>query len=125
MSAADGEFDSSHEAIVSTVDTTGWRPGRHTLFIEARTGSGDWGLPPAVFVFVQAPALTASLEANCIVLRWPSIDNTFYTLLQSSDLSLPFSVLARNLPAQPPTNTYLDPISTTGSSWFYRLELQP
>jgi murein tripeptide amidase MpaA len=124
MSATDGSFNSSTEAIVSAIDTTGWSPGRHTLFIEARTGTGNWGVPTAAFAFVQPPAIVALVESNHIVLRWPGTTNTLYTVLQSSNLLSPFSVLASNLVAVSPTNTYIDAVSTTGSR-FYRLKLQP
>jgi hypothetical protein len=45
-------------------------------------------------------------------------------LWQSSDLLSPFSVLASNILATPPTNTYLD---DTGANdlRFYRLQVQP
>jgi hypothetical protein len=125
MAAADGSFNSSNEAVVATIDTAGWSPGKHTLFIEASTGDGNWGVPSAAFVLIQtqAPALKASLESDHIVLHWPSASNTLYTLLQSSNLTSPFSILASNLIAQPPTNSFLDTIGTTGSR-FYRLRLQ-
>ena len=124
MSATDGSFNSTNETIVSTIDTTGWSVGRHTLFIEAKTGTNNWGVPTAAFVFVPAPTIVASLVSNQIVLRWPSTSNTSYTLLQSSDLVSAFSVLANNVMATPPTNTFTYPISPTGSQ-FYKLKLQP
>lgn len=124
LSATDGSFNSTNEMIGATIDTTGWSPGRHTVFVEARTGTTNWGDPTAAFVFVPAPTIVASLEANQIVLRWPSTTNALYTLLQTSNLLSPFSVLASNILATPPTNIYADPITPTGSQ-FYRLKLQP
>ena len=124
MSATDGSFNSTNETIAAVIDTTGWTPGKHTLFVEARTSTNTWGVPTAAFVFVSAPTILASLESNQIVLRWPSSTNALYTLLQTSNLLSPFSVLASNILATPPTNTYADPVSPTGSL-FYRLKLQP
>lgn len=53
LSAADGAFNASIEAITGTVDTAGLSLGRHTLFVEAQDAAGNWGVPTAVFVDVQ------------------------------------------------------------------------
>lgn len=124
MSATDGSFNSTNETISAIVPISNWAPGRHTVFIEARTGSTNWGVPTAVFMSIPAPKITASLAANQIVLRWPSTNNTLYTLLQTSNLLSPFSVLASNLVATPPTNTFTDPLNPAGSR-FYWLQIQP
>jgi len=124
MTALDGSFNSTNETVTAVIDTAGWTPGRHTLFVEACTGSTNWGVPTAVFAYVAPPALTASLESGNLVLRWPSATNHLYTLLQATNPAAPFSVLATNLPAQPPTNSY--PITIVpDASRFYRLLLQP
>lgn len=52
--AADGAFDDVQEAISATIDTSGWSPGRHTLFVESQDGSGHWGPPTAVFVQIDS-----------------------------------------------------------------------
>ena len=52
MSPADGAFDAAVEAVQAAVDTTGWTPGRHILFVESRDAQGSWGVPSAVFVWV-------------------------------------------------------------------------
>jgi carboxypeptidase T len=124
MAASDGNFNSSNELVAATIDTGSWLPGRHIVFVEARTGAGNWGVPTAVFVTVEPLLLTASLEADHLRLQWPSVTNRFYTLLQSDSLAEPFSMLASNLPAQPPVSTFLDPVLTNASR-FYRLMLQP
>jgi hypothetical protein len=124
MSATDGSFNSTNESIVAAIDTTGWPVGRHTVFIEARTSTNNWGVPTAAFVYVPAPTIVASLASNQIVLRWPSTTNTLYTLLQTPNLLSSFSALASNILATPPTNTFTYPVSSTGSR-FYKLKLQP
>lgn len=124
MTALDGSFNSTNEAVTATIDTTGWAPGRHTLFVEARTGTTNWGVPTAVFASVEPLTLTAALQPGSLRLLWPSVTNRLYTLLQASNPAAPFSVLASNLPAQPPTNTYTDSILPNASR-FYRLKLQP
>jgi hypothetical protein len=52
LSPADGAFDGSVESVGTVVDTTGWTPGRHTLFVEAQDADGNWGVPTAVFLWV-------------------------------------------------------------------------
>ena len=54
LSAADGTFNSSIEAITAQLNTVGLAPGRHSLFIEAQDASGNWGVPTAVFLWVSA-----------------------------------------------------------------------
>jgi hypothetical protein len=124
MSALDGSFNSPGEFLSAVVPTTGWSAGRHTIFIEARTGTGDWGVPTAVFVFIEPLTLTASLHSGGFLLQSPSVSGKSYTLLQASNLASPFTVLASNLPAQAPRNTYLDSFHPVGTK-FYRLQLEP
>jgi len=52
MSPADGVFDAATEAVQATVDTAGWTPGRHILFVEGQDAPGTWGVPSAVFLWV-------------------------------------------------------------------------
>ena len=54
LSAADGTFNSSIEAITGQINTLGLAPGRHSVFIEAKDASGNWGVPTAVFLWVSA-----------------------------------------------------------------------
>lgn len=124
MTALDGSFNATNETVTATVDTTGWSPGRHTLFVEARTGTTNWGVPTAVFLNVAPPALIASLQTDALQLSWPSATNHLYTLLQATNPAGPFAILASNLLAQPPTNTYVQPI-VPNAARFYRLLLQP
>jgi carboxypeptidase T len=52
LSPTDGTFNATSEGVRVQVDTTGWTPGRHTLFVESQDGSGYWGVPSAAFVTV-------------------------------------------------------------------------
>ena len=124
LTPLDGTFNSTNENVMATVDTTGWSPGRHTVFLEACTGSTNWGVPTAVFVTVEPLTLTAVRQSDSVSLRWPSAANRLYTLLQSSNPTAPFTILATNLPAQPPTNSYSDLLAFPGER-FYRVLLQP
>jgi len=51
MSPSDGAFDAAVETVQTIVDTTGWTPGRHTLFVESQDTDGNWGVPTAVFLW--------------------------------------------------------------------------
>jgi len=53
MSASDGAFSSTSEAVRAQVNTSGWSVGRHTLYVRGRDSSGNWGPVSAVFVTVQ------------------------------------------------------------------------
>src|SRR6218665_2243777 len=53
MSAMDGGFNNTAQAVQATVFTSGLTAGRHTLFVEAQDASGNWGVPTALFLTVQ------------------------------------------------------------------------
>jgi murein tripeptide amidase MpaA len=48
-------FDTPRETAVATIDTLGWAPGRHTIFVQAADAAGNVGPPTAVFVEVGLP----------------------------------------------------------------------
>jgi hypothetical protein len=62
MTATDGAFSSPVEAVQATVDTTGWSPGRHLLFVEGEDAAGSWGVPSAAFLCVSAAANSVGLS---------------------------------------------------------------
>jgi carboxypeptidase T len=53
MAPGDGAFDSPVEAVVAEVDTTGWAPGRHLIFVEGQDAAGHWGVPSAAFLWIE------------------------------------------------------------------------
>jgi carboxypeptidase T len=53
MSAADGAFSATQEGIRATINTTGWLPGRHLIFVESQDAAGNRGAPTGVFITVQ------------------------------------------------------------------------
>ncbi len=61
LSAVDGTFNTTVEALQGSLDTTGIPDGRHTLFIRAQDASGDWGPVSAVFLRIQDPATAPHL----------------------------------------------------------------
>src|SRR3990172_3266246 len=42
LDPADGAFDATIESLTANVDTTGWTPGRHILFVESQDADGNW-----------------------------------------------------------------------------------
>lgn len=53
LSPTDGVFNTASEGITSVLDTTGWCPGQHSLFVESQDVGGNWGPPSAAFVTVS------------------------------------------------------------------------
>ncbi len=76
LSASDGAFDSQAEDGTASIDTTGWRAGRHTVFVRAKDADNNWGAVSAAFLFVDvalpatpaAPTLTSS--SGQIIVAW-------------------------------------------------------
>ncbi len=124
MTAADGGFNSSVETLTVVIDTTGWSPGRHTLFVEAQDANGQWGVPTAAFVWIEPFRISGTLEPPGFVVRWPSVTNKLYTLLQTTDLRLPFTILANNLVGTPPTNSFTNSVNGTGAR-FFQIRMEP
>ena len=53
MNAADGSFSSSVEAVVASVDTTGWSEGQHLIFVRGQDAAGNWGAFSAEFLTID------------------------------------------------------------------------
>lgn len=54
MVAKDGNFNSKSEVVSASVDTGYLAPGRHTLFVESKDATNNWGVPGSVFLSVGA-----------------------------------------------------------------------
>jgi len=52
MTAVDGAFDESIEAVEASVDTAGLNGGRHIIYVRGRDAAGHWGALTAVFLNV-------------------------------------------------------------------------
>lgn len=50
----DGLFNSPTESLTGQIDTAGWTPGRHTIFVQAQNAAGNWGVPSAIFLNIVA-----------------------------------------------------------------------
>jgi len=62
MQAADGAFNAKTEAVQAEIDTTGWAPGKHTLFVESQDAAGNWGVTSAAFLYIIDPAVSPILQ---------------------------------------------------------------
>lgn len=122
LAPVDGAFDSPTEDIQATIDTITWAPGRHTIFVESQNNEGRWGVPTAVFLWIEPLTITGTVGADGFVLQWPSVLNRSYTVLRAEGVGMPFSVLATDLPADPPTNHFIDTIGPEEAR-FYQVRM--
>ncbi len=53
MSPSDGAFSAKSEGVTASVNTAGWAPGRHLIYVEGQDASGNWGAPTGVFLTIQ------------------------------------------------------------------------
>ena len=61
MTATDGAFDSSIEAVTASFPSAGLANGQHIVYIRAQDSAGYWGTTRAVFVWVLDPATAAHI----------------------------------------------------------------
>jgi carboxypeptidase T len=54
LEAADGAFDNPVEDVQATIDTSNLAEGRHMIFVESQDASGNWGVPGAIFLYVES-----------------------------------------------------------------------
>jgi hypothetical protein len=123
LSPSEGAFDSTVETVRATLDTAGWAPGRHTVFVEAQDADGRWGVPTAVFIQIEPLTLAGTVGPDGFVLSWPSASNRVYSVVRREAVGAAFSVVAQDLPATPPTNSFTDSLSLTGAR-FYCVRLE-
>ena len=67
LAAADGVFNSSTEALLGHINTSGLSLGRHTVYVRARDADGTWGAVTAVFLNITdtLPAVVPAFSASC------------------------------------------------------------
>ncbi|MEX1312230.1 MAG: M14 family zinc carboxypeptidase [Candidatus Sulfomarinibacteraceae bacterium] len=61
MTAVDGAFDESIEAVTASFPSGALADGRHTVYIRAQDSAGYWGTTRAVFVWVLDPGTAAHI----------------------------------------------------------------
>ncbi len=67
LAATDGAFNSSTEALLGSINTSGLSVGRHTVYLRARDAGGTWGAVSAVFLNITdtLPPLVPSFSGSC------------------------------------------------------------
>jgi len=75
LSPTDGAFNATSESVRAEIDTSGWTPGQHTIFVESQDSAGGWGPPTATFLWVygqrgmeleQSPASADAISGQMI-----------------------------------------------------------
>jgi carboxypeptidase T len=56
LNPVDGALDAPAEEVAAAIETDGWSPGRHTIWVHGRDAGGNWGPPSAAWVTVEADA---------------------------------------------------------------------
>ncbi len=64
LTAADGAFDESVEAVTANLATGALSPGRHDLFLRAQDAGGDWGAVTGAFLWVIDPATAPTISGS-------------------------------------------------------------
>ncbi|MDQ1355597.1 MAG: carboxypeptidase [Acidobacteriota bacterium] len=64
MSASDGAFNSTIEAVTAAIDTTGWSEGNHILFVRGQDVNNNWGAFSAVFLYINNTGDTEAPTPN-------------------------------------------------------------
>jgi len=88
LQPADGAWDSGIENLTGqfTPSALGLSPGRHTLFVEARDASGNWGAPAAVFFWM--PEYGFSIAPQSAAQYGTPGDTLTYTLRLTNSAAL-------------------------------------
>ncbi len=62
MTAVDGAFNSTVEAVTASLGTVGLADGSHTVYIRGRDSAGYWGTVRAAWVWVLDPSTAGHIE---------------------------------------------------------------
>ncbi|OGO70164.1 MAG: hypothetical protein A2Z49_00205 [Chloroflexi bacterium RBG_19FT_COMBO_56_12] len=84
LDPADGAFDATIESLTANVDTTGWTPGRHVLFVESQDADGNWGVPSSVFLNITGGEFSPGLNPAESSGQADPGQTALYTLLLSN-----------------------------------------
>jgi murein tripeptide amidase MpaA len=120
LAAADGTFSSTVEPITTALDTTGWSPGRHLVFVESQDAAGNWGVPSAVFVWPLSPDYYFTLAPASQAQKAFAGETVTYTLnlTQLGVLTDTFTVTVAGTAWPVDAPAQLGPLAATGSAHF-------
>ncbi len=79
MAAVDGAFDETVEEVQATIDTSGWTPGQHLIFVEGQDADGVWGAPSARFLQIIDGTLDVEMTPDAIPGQAASGQTIVYT----------------------------------------------
>ena len=77
MTAIDGLFNATTEGVRGAIDTTGWTPGNHLVFVESQDADGNWGVPSATFETINPPYALAASPPSAAAAGWPGTTITY------------------------------------------------
>ncbi len=89
MAPADGNFNSSIEGAVATIDTSTLSVGQHILFVRGQDNDANayWGVPTAIFLNIEAPLVQETLTKTASASTVLPGDVVTYTLSYELDLA--------------------------------------
>ena len=61
LAAVDGVFDETEEDATASIDTTGWSPGRHIIFVRAKDAADNWGAFSSALLFISEQSEAAAV----------------------------------------------------------------
>lgn len=79
-----GTATSTVSSVVGTLDTSGWEPGRYTVFVEAQDDDGNWGVPTAASFAIAREEYEAALRSESDSTTTVVGDNVNYSLTLSN-----------------------------------------
>lgn len=131
MSAVDGAFDSTSEAVDAGIDTTGLSEGRHIVFVRGQDAAGNWGAFSAVFLYINNTVDTDPPTPD--PMTWAvvpystgpdSVSMTATTASDSSGVEYYFECLTvgGHSSGWQDSTTYTDTGLTTGTPYTYRVK---
>ncbi|MFZ2488838.1 MAG: M14 family zinc carboxypeptidase, partial [Anaerolineae bacterium] len=65
MSASDGSFNTTVEAVTASINTSSLSTGRHLIFVRGRDAAGNWGAFSAAFLNVEVLSVAPASAAIC------------------------------------------------------------
>jgi hypothetical protein len=95
------------------------------------TGMLNWqkwiaGLNPTnpASILAMVPPAATPYNPTSITVTWQSVNNRTYSLLRSSDLTAPFTIIQGNIPGQSGATSFTDTTVTGSGPYFYRVSVQ-
>jgi hypothetical protein len=82
MSAAEGGFNNSIEDVTATIDTSGFSPGRHIIYVRGQDANGNWGVVSAAYLYINETQFNINKATSAVVAHPEDV----FTYTLSADL---------------------------------------